>query len=331
MKLGAALLLLLVLPVALAGAAPGPSLSDFTTWTTAGSRIAFEASAVGGKRGYLWVQSFASTRPRLLRSGAPVGQGQVDQIAPGPKGTWGCLERTVGNSESHYAVDLLSSRGGGTQVATAGGPTGTTGGPPVSSIPQVIGDGSFLGYLYVTSGGVVQLYQITPSGHGKRIANLVGASAPQDVALANGNLAIRELDGTVEVFTLAGKPLATIKANAASVALAANRVVVRTRDRRLAVYGLRGGLVHNWRLAASSWTVGLAAYGRFAVYLGANKAVHAVRLSNGRDVIVARAGAGFFFGGVSLQAPGAVVPLTAQQETTLRFLPTAALAKALGT
>lgn len=148
---------------------------------------------------------------------------------------------------------------------------------------------------------------------------------------ANGNLAVREESGIVAVFTLAGRPLATIPARAASIALTGDRVVVRTRDRHLAVYGLRGGPVHDWRLAARTWTAGLAAFGRYALYLGANKAVRAVRLSNGRDVIVAGAGAGFFFGGVSLQASGAVVPLTTQRGTTLRFLPTAALTKALGT
>jgi hypothetical protein len=132
----------------------------------------------------------------------------------------------------------------------------------------------------------------------------------------------------VAVFTLRGRPLATITARAASVALTGNRVVVRSRDRRLRVYGLRGGLVHDWPLAARSWTAGLAAYGRYAVYLGANKAVHAVRLSDGRDRIVARAARGWFFGGLSLQAPGAIVPLTTQQGTTLRLLPTRTLVEA---
>ena len=316
-----ALLLALALPLpaittSLAEATPKPPLADFTTWATSGSRIGFVATSAFGRRGYLWTQTFGAARPKLLRSSPPIGEEEIDELAPGPNGTWAALERTVGNTGRYYAVDVVSSRGGGAQVVN-----GTT-------IPHLVGDGAFLGYLSVTPGGVVQLFRIA-AAHATRVANLVGVSSPQEVAAANGNLAVREQNGTVAVFTLAGQPLATISARAASIALTANRVVVRTRDRHLAVYGLRGGPVHDWKLAAAGWTAGLAAYGRYAVYLGADKAVHAVRLANGRDLIVARAGTGAFFSGLSLQAPGAVVPLTTQQGTTLRFLPTAALAKAL--
>jgi len=170
---------------------------------------------------------------------------------------------------------------------------------------------------------------VTPSGaalyrikgaKGIRVASLPGVVAPQEVSAANGNLAIRNNNGTVLVFTNRGAPLATIAAGAASVALAANRVVVRTRDRYLAVYGLRGGLVHNWKLRAAAWTAGLATDGRSAVYLGANKAVRRVRLSNGADTVIARAGSSFFFGGVALEAPGALVPQTTGRTTVLRLV-----------
>jgi hypothetical protein len=314
----------------LAGAAPAPvTLSGLTAWATAGSRIGFVATGAGGRRGYLWVESFGSNRPRRLRAGPPVQEEQTDQLAPGPKGSWGCLEQTVGNTESYYSVDLVSSSGRATHVATAGGATGANGDRPVGSIPLLVGDGRFLGYLYVTPAGAVQLFRITAAGHRKRIAALVGVTAPQEVAIANGKLAIRELGGAVAVFTTTGRPLATIQANAASIALTANRVVVRTRDRRLVAFGLRGGLVHSWPLAAANWTAGLAAYGRYAVYLGANKAVHTVLLSSGADRVVARAGSGWFYDGISLQAPGAVAPLTVQKGkhfvVTLRFLPIARL------
>ena len=182
----------------------------------------------------------------------------------------------------------------------------------------------FLGYLAVAPAGGVQLYRIS-GARGIRVADLPGVSAPQEVAAANGHLAIREVNGSVAVFTDGGVRLATIPGQAASIALTSNRVVVRTRDKRLVVYGLRGGLVHDWRHAAVSWTAGLAAYGSYAVYLGANKALHAVRLSNGSDRIVARAGSSFFFGGVALQAAGALVPLTAAQATTFRFVPASSL------
>jgi len=317
----ASLLVLLAVPAALAGAATSaPALRGFTAWTAAGTRLGFVAASVSGRRGYLWTQGFGTAQPRLLRTSPPIGLEEVDELAPGPKGSWAALERTAGNTGSSDSVDVVSSRGGGARVVTGG------------TIPHLVGDGTFVGYLAVTPAGDVRLYRIE-GARATLVATLDGVAAPQQAAASNGNLAIRQANGDVAVFTLGGTPLATIHARAASVALTSNRVVVRTRDRRLVVYGLRGGLLHDWKLGGASWTSGLAAYGRYAVYLGANKALHAVRLADGRDRIVARAGAGWFFDGASLQAPGAVVPLTTRRGSvftvTLRFLPTATLAKAL--
>src|SRR5579862_3667868 len=199
------LLVLLGSLVSIATAAGGtPALSGLTTWTAAGSRLGLLATTADRRHGYLWVEQFGSSRPRLLRTRPPIGQEEIDQLAAGPNGTWGCLERSVGNTESYYSVDVVSSKGGGAQVATAGGPTGEST-PPIASIPQIFGDGNFLGYLFVTPTGLVQLFQITPTGHGKRIANLVGVTAPQEVAIANGSIAIRELDGIVDVYTTGGQ------------------------------------------------------------------------------------------------------------------------------
>ena len=293
--------------MSLAGAATAPAkLTGLTAWASAGSRLAFVATSAGGRRGYLWTQPYGSGTPRLLRKTPPIGMEEIDALAAGPNGTWAVLERTVGNTSSSYVVDVVSSRGGGAAV--------TRGSTPI----LLAGDGSFLGYLAVTPSGV-QLYRIK-GARGTRVATLRGVTAPQEVAVANGHLAIRQANGSVVVATVGGAVLATIPAKAASVALTSNRVVVRTRDRRLAVYGLRGGLVHNWPLGAAGWSAGLAAYGSYAVYLGANKAVRSVRLSNGSDRIVARAGSGFFFGAVALEARGALVPLTTGRSTVFRLV-----------
>lgn len=301
-----ALGLLLLLPLSLAApasaGAPAP-LANFQTWAVAGSRVAFVATSAAGKAGYLWLQPFGGASPKLLRNRPPLGQEEIDQLAPGPRGSWGVLERAGG---SLYTV---SSRGGGAKVAGGG-------------VQQVFGDGAFLGYVAGS-----RMFRV--AGVDAQLVATLAGGTPQQVAVANGTIAVRETGGTVDVLTTSGKRLATIAANAASVALTANRVVVRTRTRRLAVYGLRGGLVHSWPLAATSWTAGLAAYGRYAVYLGANKAVHAVTIASGRDRVVARAGVGFYFNGIGLDAPGATVPLTTQRgklfTTTLRFLPAATL------
>ena len=327
---------LLVLAVPAVGAVAGlaavpPTLSDLQVWATAGSRVGFEAEKVGNRRGLLWVDRFGAQRPRPLRTHAPAHMAEIDQVAAGPNGSWGCLERGVGNTESYYVVDLVTKHGKATRIDTAGGPTGTEGGPPVSSIPSLVGDGSFLGYLYVKPAGGVILYQITSTGHRKLIAHLAGASAPAQAVIANGHLALREFDGSIAVFTTKGRPLATIPAKADQVALTASRVVVHTTNHQLAVYNLQGSLVHAWPLAHH--LTALAAYGRYAAFTD-DHTVRAIRLSNGTDRIISRAGNGWFFTGLSLEAPGAVVPHTTRQagtfRVTLRFLPMAKLRSVLG-
>ena len=298
-------------------------MTGFRAWATAGDRIAFIATIHG--RSGLWTQRFGAAQPSRLGPPACGKEEQTDELAAGPHGSWGCLERTVGNSSSFFSVDVISSRGVARHVASATGAT---------SIPQIVGDGSYLGYLLVTSKKAVHLVQITAPGRRGRVATLAGAPVPKAAAVANGMLALLAVDGSVAVYTTTGNRLAQIKANAASIAVTANRIVVRARSRRLVVYGPRGGLVHSWPLAAMAWTAGLGSDGRYADYVGANKAVHVVRLSNGVDKILARAGKGWYFDGVSLDAPGAVVPLTTQQGRSflvrLRFLPNAALKRSLG-
>jgi hypothetical protein len=327
---------------AAAGATPTqPAIGDLGAWATAGSRLAFSGTV--GHRDGLWVQTFGSKSPRLLTTRCGEGN-EPSQIAAGPNGTWACLTAVVGNTEAFYAVDLVLANGSVHHVATAGGQTdpGGSSGPAIDSIPQIFGDGTFLGYLHVTSTRVVQLFQIGSTGRARRVANLprvtsVATASTQDsnpeVAVANGTVAILQVNGNVAVFTTTGKPLATIPAKAAAVAVSGDRVVVRTRTRRLVVYGLHGGLVHNWPLGARSFSNGLAAYGGYAAYIGADKAVRVVKLTNGKDRLVARSGAGWFWNGVSLQAPGIAAPLTAQHGKnfveTMQFVPTATVLRAL--
>jgi hypothetical protein len=333
--------------VAAGGAAAGsvpsqPPIDDLGAWATAGSRLAF--SGIVNHRDGLWVQTVGSTQPRLLTSRCGEGNA-ASQLAAGPNGSWACLTAVVGNTEAFYAVDLVLANGSVRHVASAGGLTDTNGtsGPAIDSIPQIFGDGSFLGYLHVTPAGVVQLLRITSTGHATRVGNLPGVSSvatasTQDstpaVAVSSGTVALLQVNGTVSVFTTAGAPLATIPAHAAAVAVTGDRVVVRTRTRRLVVYGLHGGLVHSWPVGATSFTNGLAAYDGYAAYIGADKALRVVKLATGKDRIVARSGTGWFWNGVSLQAPGVVAPLTAQHGKsfveTMQFVPTATLRKAVG-
>ena len=313
-------LLLLALPVSATAASPAPvTLAGFTAWTTSGSRVAFVATSAGGRSGYLWVKALDGSRPVRLRTSPPVGEEEIDQLAAGPNGTWAAAELAHG---AYTRLDVVSARGGGATVATSG------------TVRAVVGDGTFLGYLSATAAGAVRLFRIT-GAHSTLVAALPGVKDfPREAAVAGGNLAVLDNDGAVDVFRLGGARLAHIEANAVDLALTPARVLMRTRDRRLAVYGLRGGLVHSWRLAATSFVNSLATDGRYAVYIGANRAVHVMRLATGRDRIVARSGSGFFFDGAAIGAAGAIVPSTVEHGSrltvTLRFIPAAVLGRAVG-
>jgi hypothetical protein len=325
---------------ALAHAAPvPPPMTWIGPWTTTGSQVTFVATI--RKQEELWTEKFGSNRPKRIAS-AGCGMGEVDQLAVGPKGSVGCLAASQSNSESDYAVNFLSSSGTIKHVASAGGPGGLEGGPPVDSIPFIFGDSSFLGYLHVTADGLVQLMRITSSGHAQHVADLAGVSKPEAIAIDSGHIVITE-GGTVYLYTVAGKHVSTIATGASatslgirSIGIRKDRIVVRIGSGRFAVFTLHGKLVHSYPVHAAVGTaMGLATYYGYAVYIGAGNAVHALKLSNGRDRIIARAGGkGWFGNGLSLQAPGVVVPRTVQRgkqyPMKLVFIPMSKIRAALG-
>jgi hypothetical protein len=310
-------------PTGLAGAAPPPALRDFGPWAAGDSRVAFEAT-IGGRHG-VWVESFGSNQPkRLGPTCTPGSEVEIELLAAGPDGSWGCLVRVEGNTEAAYSVHLMSSNGATRHVASAGGPTGP-GNPPIDSIPDLFGDGTFLGYVHITANGLVRLMRIAPSGHAQHVANVRGVPIGGAIAIGGDHLAIPHGDGTVSVYTTQGKLLATIHANAevgrAPIALTGERLVVLTANGRLAVYTLRGRRVGSYPVGATTSTADFAASDGYAV-LVTSKSVRAVMLSTGADRIVARAGKGWF-DGIRMEPPGAVI-LLHQSDTgrlvTLRFL-----------
>jgi hypothetical protein len=319
-----------------AGVVPGPPvLTGLGAWATAGSRLAFVAT-IKGRQG-LWVETFASNQPKWLAPAGCGGASEPNQLAAGPNGSWGCLEAIVSNSEAFYRVDLVLSNGAIKHVATAGGMTGQA--QTVDTIPVIFGDGSFLGYLHVTSSGVVQLMRITPAGQALHVADLADLTlpdltVPESVAINTGHIAVLET-GSVHVYTTAGTHVATFHPKAAvSAAIWKDTIAVRTADRRLAVYTLQGRLVYSYPLSGVSSASGPAICDGYAVYVRADKALHAMKLSTGVDRIIARAGTSWFWNGASLQPVGVAAPLTTQHgktfQVTLRFISMTALRNGVG-
>lgn len=333
LTIGLALAAAAMLFIPLAGASSPPTLTLFGPWATAGSQLVFVANAQ--HKSALWSEKFGSSAlKRIAPAYCAKGMEEADQLAVGPKGSTACLEATMGVSESFFKLAYVSSAGKVKQVATAGGPA-MTGSPPTDSIPIVFGDGSFLGYLHVTADGVVQLMRIGSTGSPSHVADLNGLSNPTAVSIDSGHIAVTQ-GGSVFVYATSGQQVSTFAAKAAavpSVAIRKDRVVVRTTDKRLVVYTLTGQQVHSYPLGATAHANGLATYGGYAVYLAAGKAVRAVKLTSGRDRIVARSGAGWFFNNVSIQSPGVVAPLTSPGSSVpvkLLFIPMAKIRAAVG-
>ncbi len=323
----------------LAGAAPvPPPMTWIGPWTAMGSQVTFVATI--RKQEELWTEKFGSNRPRQIAP-AGCGMGEVDQLAVGPKGSVGCLAASESNSESDYALNFLSSSGTIKHVASAGGDTGLEGGPPVDSIPFVFGDSSFLGYLHVTADGLVQLMRITSSGDARHVADLTDVSEPKAVALDSGHLVVSD-GASAYVYTVAGQHLSTFDISTLVagtpfglplLTIRKDRVVV-IYGKRLSVFTLQGKLVHSYAVNPKDacWP---ATYFGYVVYIRNENAVHALKLSSGKVRIIARAGGkGWFGNGLSMQAPGVVVPRTVQRgkqyPMKLVFIPMSKIRAALG-
>ena len=103
-----------------------------------------------------------------------------------------------------------------------------------------------------------------------------------------GRVAVLHADGTVELFSAAGKPLNTIGVDSAKeIALAGSRLLVLTKTRRIQVYstqtGRPGAAYPVPRVAGS-----LAAAGNIAAY-ASGTALHVIRLTTGKDSVVGTA------------------------------------------
>jgi len=323
-----------------------PSLTIFGPWVTTGSQVKFVATV--RKQAALWTEKFGSNMPKRIALADCGGLGELDQLAVGPKGSVACLDAAPGIDVVYYSLGFVSSTGAVKRVASAGGGTG-----PVDSIPFVFGDSTFLGYLHITADGVVQLMRITSSGDAQHVADLAGISNPLTVAIDSGRIVISDLAPSLgvsghgytnlgHVYTVAGRHISTfdlakiaagapIGTGPLSVTIRKNRIVV-LNGKRLSVYTLHGQRVHSYPInpRGARWP---ATYYGYVVYIRAGKAVHALKLSSGKDRIVARAGKGWFDNRLSLQAPGAVAPLALPgdtRHTKLVFIPMSKIRATVG-
>jgi hypothetical protein len=163
--------------------------------------------------------------------------------------------------------------------------------------------GQWLGGL-VSSGNVIAVNRWTTNSSGaviyggldvlsgaklKQVA--AGATTVQAASAAGGRIAVLRSDGSVGLYSSAGKPLLTVSPSSAeAVALGGKNLVVLTRTKTLELYNARTGThrktlsVHLTRKRPAG---NLGVQGNIAIYT-TGTAVRAVDLSTGKDRVVAQ-------------------------------------------
>ncbi len=322
--------LCLAWPAATAGA--GAQSSAFTVklfgpWTFSGDRVVFAGSA-GTSSGVLsWrVNTGAPTRV----AAACGRQEQTTAFAPAA-GRIVCLSQISGNTERYDTVDSIALSGGSpTHIdAARGDPNGAS-----DQIRLLASDGTTAWYVKSLVSGKVRLMRVTPAG-GKVLVGVLAELQGSGPAITGGDVdggVIAIAHGKVDVYSTAGKHLATIPGPVAEVAVRKDRVVVLTRTHELRTYTSRGALVHT--LAVSSRARFLSTYYGYATYLQADHLLHVVKLATGKDRVLERFTGGHLWDGAQLQAAGVVLPETrtvgTQSPVTLRFIPFARIRSLVG-
>jgi hypothetical protein len=341
-----------------AGAASKPQSFSFVySWTASGSRVvvAGDVRKPGAKTSQtgLWTMKFGSGKLKHVATTCGPGTDEFNQIALGPNGIIGCLENRPGNTEAYVSLGVVLASGKTKQVVSLDGPADM--GTPIGDwISTIFGDGNFLGYTYVTADKVVRLYQITATGGSQYVADLAGISGvPLSVSVDSGRIAVTQplgihlQDGdSISVYAVSGEHISTFSTAIGTtwgplVAIRKDRVVVLAGDpsgrKLLNVYTLQGQAVHSYplKVARSHVATDLATYGGYAVFVERSSSgiwtIHAVKLATGVECVVARAGSGYFWNGVSIKAPGIVAPLTTPHSgVELLYVPMKMIRKELG-
>jgi hypothetical protein len=167
----------------------------------------------------------------------------------------------------------------------------------------------------------------------KKVAT--GADTVQAVVADGGRVAVLRSDGSVGLYSAAGKPLLTVDtANAEAIALQGKSLVVATKTRQLELYNAKTGSLRKTIAARSNRQPrNLDVQGNIAVYTTGNAGeLHAVNLSTRKDRVIAKP-----HGGVVLaQIDGAGLAYagngfgTHYGKATLVFMPLARLKAAVG-
>jgi outer membrane protein assembly factor BamB len=110
-------------------------------------------------------------------------------------------------------------------------------------------------------------------------------------------LGVLRADGSVALYSAAGKPLLTVKPGAEAIALRGKTLVVATTTRKLELYNARTGSLRMTLSAhGTKQPRNLGVQGNVVVYTtGSAGELHAVNLSTGKDRVIAKPHGGIEF------------------------------------
>jgi WD40 repeat protein len=265
-----------------------------------GTRIAYDVGSYGAKcnRVYVWnvatgITTRVSGSETCRADASSTGAGVRELAIAGKRVGW--IVNQGGNTESDdYLYTAALPRPKVRRLATAVRTGDVSGILTGSWIGGLVGAGSFLAVdrWATDSGGKVASARLQRIGTGLR--TLASGPATLEAQSTDGKeVAVLRLDNTVGLYSAQGKLLRTVKpASVTEVAVRGDYLAVLTTASTLEVYNSHSGRhLHTWRVAQGARSLdvssGLAAYAAPRAGGGYARVVHVLRLSNGRDHVLA--------------------------------------------
>jgi len=332
--LAVAALLLVALP---ASAAPGPAAKtkNLTGWIESlamdGPRVAYAVSGGAGcTKVFVW---------NVQTGGGAVASGKATCGADSTSTGGGVTQIAIAGTRLAWTVNLGGNTESSDSLYTAGVP-----GPKERLLVTTLrtGDvdgtltGGWLGGL-VGSGDRIAVNRWTTNEQGEVATGLLQRVGTKLTTLATGTqalhaqsldlrrVAVLRADGHVALYDVdSGNVLLTVAPSSArDVALRKDYIVVLTRTKTIEIFNSRtGAAVRSWPVAAGASR--LDVHSGVAVY-AVGRTVHALRLSDGADRVVATAPRGIE--GLEIEAPGVVYAYNTVKGTkdvgNLAFVPLA--------
>jgi hypothetical protein len=166
----------------------------------------------------------------------------------------------------------------------------------------VVGSGNLIAAnRWTTDGnGAVTAGQLDVLSGTKLKPVAIGAGTVQAAVADSGRVGVLRADGSVALYSAAGKPLLTVNPGAEAIALQGTSLMVATTARKLELYNARTGSLRKTLSAhGTKQPRNLGVQGNVVVYTtGSAGELHAVNLSTGKDRVIAKPHGGIEFAAI---------------------------------